>query len=48
MTLEPHRAELAGQEIRQFQLIETVVARYGAKRTHCPPLVVLRKCCPAA
>lgn len=33
--IEPYRKELAGQELRQLQLIETVVGRYGQNR---PPL----------
>jgi hypothetical protein len=28
-TVEPHRSELAGQEVRQLQLVETVVGRYN-------------------
>ena len=38
VTVEPRRGELAGQEIRQFQLIESVVARYGAKRDPLPAI----------
>jgi len=37
-TVEPHRAELAGQELRQLQLIESVVARYDVKRQALPAI----------
>ena len=37
-SLEPHRAELAGQELRQLQLIESVVARYDAHRRVLPAI----------
>ena len=37
-TLQTHRGELAGQEIRQFQLIESVVARYAASRDPLPAI----------
>lgn len=37
-TVEPHRAELAGQELRQLQLIESVVARYDANRRVLPAI----------
>ena len=36
--VEPHRAELAGQELRQLQLIEAVVARYDANRRVLPAI----------
>jgi hypothetical protein len=36
--LEPYRQELSGQELRQTQLIESVVARYGDKRKSLPTL----------
>ncbi|MCS5705309.1 proton extrusion protein PcxA [Synechococcus sp. FGCU-3] len=36
--VEPHRAELAGQELRQLQLIEAVVARYDANRRVLPSI----------
>jgi hypothetical protein len=34
--VEPHRGELAGQELRQLQLIEAVVARYDVNRRVLP------------
>lgn len=37
-TLERHRAELAGQELRQLQLIEAVVSRYDSRRSPLPAL----------
>ncbi|MEB3184468.1 MAG: proton extrusion protein PcxA [Cyanobacteriota bacterium] len=37
-TVEPHRAELAGQELRQLQLIEAVVARYDTDRRVLPAI----------
>lgn len=37
-TLEAHRGELAGQELRQLQLIETVVSRYAARRSPLPAI----------
>lgn len=37
-SVEPHRAELAGQELRQVQLIEAVVARYDASRRALPSI----------
>ena len=37
-TVEPHRAELAGQELRQLQLIEAVVARYDTDRRALPAI----------
>ena len=37
-SVEPHRAELAGQELRQVQLIEAVVARYDANRRVLPSI----------
>lgn len=37
-SVEPHRAELAGQELRQIQLIEAVVARYDANRRVLPSI----------
>ncbi|MFM7549959.1 MAG: proton extrusion protein PcxA [Cyanobacteriota bacterium] len=37
-TVEPHRAELAGQELRQLQLIELVVARYDVNRRALPAI----------
>ena len=37
-TVEPHRAELAGQELRQLQLIEAVVARYDTNRRVLPAI----------
>ena len=36
--LEPHRQELAGQELRQLQLIETVTGRYQAGRNPLPSI----------
>ncbi len=36
--LLPHRGELAGQELRQFQLIQTVVNRYELRRTPLPAI----------
>jgi hypothetical protein len=36
--LEPHRVELAGQELRQLQLVETVVSRYAARRSPLPAI----------
>ncbi len=36
--VEPYRQELAGQELRQLQLIETVVARYDTNRQTLPSL----------
>lgn len=36
--LQPHRSELASQELRQFQLIQTVVNRYEARRTPLPAI----------
>jgi len=35
-TVEAHRQELAGQELRQLQLIETVTSRYGRPRRCFP------------
>ena len=37
-SLQPHRSELAGQELRQFQLIQTVVNRYEARRSPLPAI----------
>jgi hypothetical protein len=37
-TVEAHRAELAGQELRQLQLIEAVVARYDTNRRSLPSI----------
>ena len=37
-TVEPHRQELAGQELRQLQLIETVTSRYGRPRNPLPAI----------
>ena len=37
-SVEPHRAELSGQELRQLQLIESVVARYEANRQALPAI----------
>ena len=36
--LEPIRGQLAGQELRQLSLIETVVTRYDSKRSVLPSL----------
>jgi hypothetical protein len=36
--LEPYRQELSGQEVRQIQLIESVVSRYDVKRKALPSL----------
>ena len=36
--LQPHRSELASQELRQFQLIQTEVNRYEARRTPLPAI----------
>ena len=36
--LESHRGEIAGQEVRQFQLIQAVVARYSDKRDPLPTI----------
>ena len=36
--LQPHRSELASQELRQFQLIQTVVNRYEARRIPLPAI----------
>jgi hypothetical protein len=36
--LEPYRQELSGQELRQIQLIESVVSRYDEKRKTLPSL----------
>jgi hypothetical protein len=36
--LEPLRGQLAGQELRQLSLIETVVTRYDSKRSVLPSL----------
>ncbi len=36
--VEPHRSEMAGQELRQLQLIEAVVARYDANRRVLPAI----------
>ena len=37
-TIEPFRQELAGQELRQLQLIEAVVARYDSSRRPLPSI----------
>jgi hypothetical protein len=37
-SITPYRQELAGQELRQLQLIETVTARYEGSRTSMPAL----------
>ena len=37
-TVEPFRLELSGQELRQLQLIETVMARYDPRRAQLPSL----------
>ena len=37
-TIEPHRSELAGQELRQLQLIEAVVSRYDSQRSALPTI----------
>jgi hypothetical protein len=36
--LAPYRQELAGQELRQFQLIDTLTARYSGSREELPAL----------
>ncbi|MCX5938670.1 MAG: proton extrusion protein PcxA, partial [Cyanobium sp. LacPavin_0920_WC12_MAG_62_9] len=36
--LEPHRLEIAGQELRQLQLIEAVVSRYDNQRRPLPTI----------
>ena len=36
--VEPYRKELAGQELRQFQLIESVVSRYEQNRQSLPSI----------
>ncbi|MFY8148166.1 MAG: proton extrusion protein PcxA [Prochlorococcaceae cyanobacterium] len=36
--IEPHRQELAGQELRQVQLIETVVGRYSGRPAPLPTI----------
>ena len=36
--LEPYRQEFSGQEIRQFQLVEAVVARYDDRRSSLPAI----------
>jgi hypothetical protein len=36
--IEPQRLELAGQELRQLQLIESVVSRYNANRKPLPAI----------
>ena len=36
--VEPHRGELAGQELRQLQLIEAVVGRYDSRRKARPAI----------
>ncbi len=36
--LEPYRQELSGQELRQIQLVESVVSRYDEKRKTLPSL----------
>ncbi len=36
--LESHRGEIAGQEVRQLQLIQSVVARYSDKRDPLPTI----------
>jgi hypothetical protein len=37
-TVEPFRLELSGQELRQLQLIETVMGRYDPRRAQLPSL----------
>jgi len=37
-SITPYRQELAGQELRQLQLIETVTSRYEGSRTSMPAL----------
>lgn len=37
-TITPYRQELAGQEVRQLQLIETVTARYDGSRGSLPSI----------
>ena len=37
-SLESHRGEIAGQEVRQLQLIQTVVARYSDRRDPLPTI----------
>jgi hypothetical protein len=37
-TVQPRRQELAGQELRQLQLIESVVARYDSSRSPLPTI----------
>lgn len=37
-TVEPHRAELTGQELRQVQLIEAVLSRYNSNRQPLPTI----------
>jgi hypothetical protein len=37
-SLAPYRKELSGQELRQFQLIDTVVGRYSGTRQELPAL----------
>lgn len=36
--LESHRAQIAGQEVRQLQLIQSVVARYSDRRNPLPTI----------
>jgi hypothetical protein len=36
--IEPHRAELTGQELRQVQLIEAVLSRYDSNRQPLPTI----------
>ena len=36
--LAPYRKELSGQELRQFQLIDTVTGRYAVAREELPTL----------
>ena len=36
--VEPYRQELSGQELRQIQLVESVVSRYDANRRPLPTL----------
>jgi len=36
--VEPHRAELSGQELRQVQLIEAVLSRYDSNRQPLPTI----------
>jgi hypothetical protein len=37
-SIEPHRAELTGQELRQVQLIEAVLSRYDSNRQPLPTI----------